>query len=104
MADEWFEFATADHFWMQWRHRLLVRALKRAGDRVRNALEIGCGHGVGRDMLERDLGIRSGWLRFESSGFGDGEPRQGQAFRLQHPGPGTVTVRPVRRCVAVRCD
>ena len=26
MADEWFQFATADHFWMQWRHRLLLRA------------------------------------------------------------------------------
>jgi len=54
MADEWFDFATADHFWMQWRHRLILRALKRAGGRVERALEIGCGHGVARDMLERD--------------------------------------------------
>jgi 2-polyprenyl-3-methyl-5-hydroxy-6-metoxy-1,4-benzoquinol methylase len=57
MADEWFPFATPDHFWMQWRHRLIVRTLKRAGDRVRRALEIGCGHGVARDMLERDCGF-----------------------------------------------
>jgi SAM-dependent methyltransferase len=55
MADEWFQFATADHFWMQWRHRLLVRALKRAGVPVRRALEIGCGRGIARDMLERDF-------------------------------------------------
>jgi 2-polyprenyl-3-methyl-5-hydroxy-6-metoxy-1,4-benzoquinol methylase len=54
MADEWFDYATADHFWMQWRHRLIIRALKRAGGRVERALEIGCGHGVARDMLERD--------------------------------------------------
>ena len=27
MADEWFQFATADHFWMQSRHRLIVRNL-----------------------------------------------------------------------------
>jgi len=57
MAEEWFQLATAEHFWMQWRHRLLVRALKRAGGRVQRALEIGCGHGVARDMLERDCGF-----------------------------------------------
>jgi len=56
MADEWFQLATADHFWMQWRHSMLARALKRAGGPVRCALEIGCGHGVAREMLERDFG------------------------------------------------
>ena len=55
MADEWFQFATADHFWMQWRHCLLVRALRRAGGQIRTTLEIGCGHGVAREMLERDF-------------------------------------------------
>jgi len=74
MADEWFQFATADHFWMQWRHCLLVRAFQCAGDDVRNALEIGCGHGVAREMLERDLGKpvytavqASAWQAFLSS-------------------------------------
>ena len=57
MADEWFDFANADHFWMQWRHRVLLRAIKCAGTPLRRALEIGCGKGVARDMLERDLGI-----------------------------------------------
>ena len=57
MADEWFHFANADHFWMQWRHRVLLRAIKCAGTLPRRALEIGCGKGVARDMLERDLGI-----------------------------------------------
>jgi SAM-dependent methyltransferase len=55
MADEWFEFARADHFWMQWRHEILLRELKRTGDTFRNALEIGCGHGVVRELVERDL-------------------------------------------------
>jgi SAM-dependent methyltransferase len=55
MADEWFEFATTDHFWMQWRHRLLARALRRSGVQIRRALEIGCGHGVAREILERDF-------------------------------------------------
>ncbi len=57
MADEWFEFARADHFWMQWRHHVLLRELKRAHASVQNALEIGCGHGVVREMVERDLNI-----------------------------------------------
>lgn len=58
MADEWFEFATPDHFWMQWRHRVLLQALDSTGPPpIRNALEIGCGHGVVRQMVERDLGI-----------------------------------------------
>ena len=80
MADEWFEFATADHFWMQWRHRLLVRALKRAGDRVRNALEIGCGHGVARDMLERDLGIPVDGCDLNRTALETAKPGKGQLF------------------------
>ena len=57
MANEWFEFATADHFWMQWRHQILLQQLKRADQPIRNALEIGCGHGVVRELIERDLDI-----------------------------------------------
>ena len=51
MADEWFRFATADHFWMQWRHCVLLQELKRAGDPLRNDLEIGCVHGVVREIV-----------------------------------------------------
>jgi SAM-dependent methyltransferase len=57
MADEWFEFATTDHFWMRWRHRILLRELRRLERPIKNALEIGCGSGVVREMLERDLAI-----------------------------------------------
>jgi 2-polyprenyl-3-methyl-5-hydroxy-6-metoxy-1,4-benzoquinol methylase len=57
MADEWFQFATPDHFWMQWRHHVLARALKRAGGPIRRALEIGCGHAVARELVERDFGF-----------------------------------------------
>ena len=57
MADEWFDFATADHFWMQWRHQVLLQQLKRANRPIRTALDIGCGHGVVRQLAERDLDI-----------------------------------------------
>ncbi|MGI8956687.1 MAG: class I SAM-dependent methyltransferase [Chthoniobacterales bacterium] len=55
MADEWFEIATPEHFWMQWRHAVLLRAVKASGILPATALEIGCGSGVARMMLERDL-------------------------------------------------
>jgi len=57
MADEWFEIATANHFWMQWRHEVLLYHLKRTSRPIVRALEIGCGHGVARHMIERDLDI-----------------------------------------------
>jgi SAM-dependent methyltransferase len=57
MADEWFEVATPEHFWMQWRHAVLLRAMKASGILPARALEIGCGSGVARLMLERDLGV-----------------------------------------------
>jgi SAM-dependent methyltransferase len=57
MADEWFDHATADHFWMQWRHQVLVRQLTRIRYPVEKALDVGCGHGVVRQLLERDLGF-----------------------------------------------
>jgi SAM-dependent methyltransferase len=81
MANEWFEFATASHFWMQWRHRVLLQELKRAGGPLRNALEIGCGHGVAREMVEHDLGIPI-----------DGCDLNLAALRMAKPGKGRVFV------------
>jgi SAM-dependent methyltransferase len=80
MAREWFQFATADHFWMQWRHRLLVRALERAGVRVRRALEIGCGHGVARDMLERDFDFLVDGCDLNRTALEMAKPGRGQLF------------------------
>jgi SAM-dependent methyltransferase len=80
MADEWFQFATADHFWMQWRHCLLVRALRRVKDEVRNALEIGCGHGVAREMLERDLGITVDGCDLNQTALEIAKPGKGNLF------------------------
>jgi len=58
MADEWFDLATTDHFWIKWRHSVLLRQLNRASFRGKIALEVGCGHGLVREMLEASLGIR----------------------------------------------
>jgi SAM-dependent methyltransferase len=80
MADDWFQFATTDHFWMQWRHRILLRTIKRAGTPLRRALEIGCGHGVARDMLERDLGITVDGCDLNRTALEMAKPGKGKLF------------------------
>jgi SAM-dependent methyltransferase len=80
MADEWFQLATPDHFWMQWRHQLLGRALKRAGGPIRRALEIGCGHGVARDMVERDFGFAVDGCDLNRMALEMAKPGMGQLF------------------------
>ena len=45
MADEWYEFATPDHFWMQWRFGQIWNAPAVREQGVSPWLDIGCGHG-----------------------------------------------------------
>lgn len=80
MADEWFEFANADHFWMQWRHRVILRAIKCTGMPLRRALEIGCGNGVARDMLEHDLGIPVDGCDLNRTALKMAKPGRGKLF------------------------
>jgi 2-polyprenyl-3-methyl-5-hydroxy-6-metoxy-1,4-benzoquinol methylase len=60
MADEWYDFASADHFWMQWRFNVLMPHLKKilsgniASERF---LEIGCGHGQFIEQLDNTIGV-----------------------------------------------
>jgi 2-polyprenyl-3-methyl-5-hydroxy-6-metoxy-1,4-benzoquinol methylase len=52
MADEWYEFATEHHFWMQWRLTRILssRGLKQVPEG--RWLDIGCGHGEVIKQLE----------------------------------------------------
>lgn len=58
MADEWFDIATADHFWMQWRFHVIKNELKKKADIKPGMkfLEIGCGHG---QFLKQCQGVLS---------------------------------------------
>lgn len=51
MTDDWYQFASADHFWMQWRLHKIKRLIARfdAGQQI---FEVGCGAGVTRKQLE----------------------------------------------------
>ncbi len=56
-AAEWYDFASPDHFWFEWRRRALLRLLADIGlplDRELRGFDIGCGTGVQRCSLEAD--------------------------------------------------
>jgi SAM-dependent methyltransferase len=57
MADEWYELATAEHFWFQWRFRAIQKLLGKEG-LAEPVLEIGCGNGVVRGQIEGKYGVR----------------------------------------------
>lgn len=53
--DQWYEIMDEHHFWMVWRTRAFLqqcRALSIPTDAPYSVLEIGCGHGILRRMLE----------------------------------------------------
>ena len=51
MADDWYEIATGDHFWLQLRFDVL-RKLASTDTFTGRVLDIGCGHGVSRGQIE----------------------------------------------------
>jgi 2-polyprenyl-3-methyl-5-hydroxy-6-metoxy-1,4-benzoquinol methylase len=52
MNDAWFEYATEDHFWMQWRFSILERKLIKMDLNGKPLLEIGCGNGIFKMQME----------------------------------------------------
>jgi 2-polyprenyl-3-methyl-5-hydroxy-6-metoxy-1,4-benzoquinol methylase len=78
MADEWFQFVSAEHFWMQWRHAGVLRAVRAANTPLQRAMEIGCGSGVARRMLEKDLGIPVDGCDLSRAGLEMAEPGRGR--------------------------
>ena len=54
MSDEWFEFATEDHFWMQWRFCTLKKILRKIDLIGKPMLEIGCGNGIFISQMEKE--------------------------------------------------
>ncbi len=80
MADDWYDIATEDHFWMQWRHHEVMRAIKLSKVPIQRALEIGCGRAVARGMLERDLGVPVDGCDLNSAGMETAQPGLGRLF------------------------
>ena len=80
MADEWYQFVSPDHFWMRWRHGGILRAVRSSGVELERGLEIGCGSGVARNMLEEDLDIPVDGCDLNRAGLEMAQPGRGQLF------------------------
>jgi 2-polyprenyl-3-methyl-5-hydroxy-6-metoxy-1,4-benzoquinol methylase len=53
MADDWFEIADENHFWMQWRFAVFNNRFNTYLPTAARLLEVGCGSGTFRDQAER---------------------------------------------------
>jgi 2-polyprenyl-3-methyl-5-hydroxy-6-metoxy-1,4-benzoquinol methylase len=55
--DDWYDIATDDNFWMQWRFEFFMKFLKKIGISTKKeykVIEIGCGTGVFLKQMEQD--------------------------------------------------
>lgn len=52
MHEDWYDFADAEHFWMQWRFEAVKKLQHLIPDTQAKVFEIGCGHGVIRQQME----------------------------------------------------
>jgi SAM-dependent methyltransferase len=52
MADQWFEVASVDHFWVRRRFQVLQRLARAIIERSQAMAEIGCGHGLLQRQIE----------------------------------------------------
>lgn len=57
MDNIWFEYAKPEHFWMDWRARVVLTEIREQIRSRKTFLEIGCGAGVFRSQMESALDI-----------------------------------------------
>jgi len=57
MAEDWFEIATADHFWIRRRFEVARRMLRGCNVEEWRVSEVGCGQGLVQRQLEQDFGV-----------------------------------------------
>lgn len=81
MADEWFDLATANHFWMEWRFQVIKGALKKI-QLIDSSkfLEIGCGHGEFMKQSSNQLGLLVDGCDLNTFALSKISARKGQVF------------------------
>jgi 2-polyprenyl-3-methyl-5-hydroxy-6-metoxy-1,4-benzoquinol methylase len=57
MADDWFEIATPDHFWIRRRFDVASRLLRGHDLKEGRVAEVGCGHGLVQQQFEQRYGV-----------------------------------------------
>lgn len=79
MADEWFEFAQGDHFWIQWRFDSIRKLLPSSYDWGK-AFDIGCGNAVVRSQIEQYYGCTVDGCDLNLSALREALPGQGSLY------------------------
>jgi len=54
MADSWYDLANADHFWIEWRYKVIREVVRDYLNLTLRGLDIGCGDGGTLRRLEND--------------------------------------------------
>jgi 2-polyprenyl-3-methyl-5-hydroxy-6-metoxy-1,4-benzoquinol methylase len=57
MADDWFDIATLDHFWIRRRFNVARKILSGCDLRQSQVAEVGCGHGLVQRQFEEGFGV-----------------------------------------------
>jgi 2-polyprenyl-3-methyl-5-hydroxy-6-metoxy-1,4-benzoquinol methylase len=57
MADDWFEIATPEHFWIRRRFDVVKNLLRGLHVREWRVAEVGCGHGLVQQQFEQEFGV-----------------------------------------------
>src|SRR5271165_569191 len=57
MADDWFEIATLDHFWIRRRFNVAKKILCGCDLSKSQVAEVGCGHGLVQRQFEQGFGV-----------------------------------------------
>ncbi len=81
--NEWYEIATEDHFWFEWRLRVFLQQISDIGisrEDTFKVLEIGCGHGVFRRQLEGHTHWRIDGCDLNKEGLLRNNVRRGRTF------------------------
>jgi len=79
MSDSWYQYTTADHFWMQWRFSVLRELLQKValGERI---LEVGCGSAVASQQIEAEFDVAVDGCDLNPTGMRLAEPGRGNLY------------------------
>lgn len=58
MADEWFDIASVDHFWLKWRFEILKKIIPNYYN-WEESLDVGCGNGIVGEQIEKYYGCKT---------------------------------------------
>jgi SAM-dependent methyltransferase len=91
--DQWYDIMDEHHFWMVWRTRAFLqqcRALSISTEAPYSVLEIGCGHGILRRMLEAETRWTVDAMDLNAAALANSSPGRGRTalYNIHDRAPG----------------